>query len=239
MNCNTDSNKNDTNNESNDDIATDILEDLITNEDDPATIQELMEQIIEQNKSNSSGNTTDNANNTDKTAETDLEEKYISDPVMNEDLVAIDYARAMEDTPEFFVQIDMIYISCSINDNYITAFIDTGAQVSIMNLETAVKCGLYERINTKHKGTVIGVGSQESVGYVYHVEIILGQYVVPCNFMILRHGPNIIIGLNFMKTHKISLDMGSNLLKIGNQEIPFLDQKDVVDGHLKKKEHQE
>lgn len=142
-----------------------------------------------------------------------------------------DYMRAYEETPQFFFPVSMIYVPIIINDEYITAFVDTGAQVSIMNYETAVRCGLAHRIDTKAQGTVVGVGTQKALGYVYHVELIIGDCCLPCNFMILQNAPNIIIGLNVMKAHSIVLDIGQEKMTIGHMKhsVDFLQSKDVSD----------
>lgn len=234
MDTNNSSDSNDTDTSFDPDFATELLEDLVGNSDiDPDTIQELMDQIMEQNKE------AKESNNECKNEEEKNHDKYIehelADPIMDEKLVTQDYIKAHDETPEFFIPIKMLYISCTINDQYITAFIDTGAQISIMNLETATKCGLCDRIDTKHTSRIIGAGdqSQEAVGNLYHVEMILGQYIVPCNFTVLKKGTNIIIGLNFMRAHKILLDVGQNMLKIGNQEISFLNPDSIVDGSTK------
>ena len=219
------------------DFATELLENMIGNDDaDPTVIKELMDQIMEKNKLDE-----ENKNSLEKNTDiikcniSDKKEYDIADPIMNEKLVMEDYVKAHDETPEFFIPIKMLYIPCTINDQYITAFIDTGAQISVMNLETAVKCGLYERIDTKHASQIIGVGNQshKAVGNLYHVEIILGQYIVPCNFTVLRKGTNIIIGLNFMRAHKVLLDVGQNMLKIGNQEVSFLNPNDIMDESIK------
>ena len=212
-------------------FATELLENMIGDSNaDPTVIKELMDQIMEKNKENAS-NAPNTENKTTTITNTDIKECDIADPVMNEKLVTEDYIKAHDETPEFFIPTKMLYIPCTIRDQYITAFIDTGAQISVMNLETAVKCGLYERINTQNASKIIGVGDQshQAVGTLYHVEMILGQYIVPCNFTVLRKGTNIIIGLNFMRAHKVLLDVGQNILKIGSQEIPFLNPNDIAD----------
>jgi DNA damage-inducible protein 1 len=202
-------------------IVEDMVNDVLSSNQTPEMIQNILNQIIDSNKE------IYKKNNHEEEIKKQIKNGTYQ-PIMNEKSVQEDLTRAFENTPEFFTPINMLYIGCQINDIYITAFVDTGAQVSIMNLDTARRCNLLERIDTKNRGTVVGVGSQQSVGYVYHVDMMLGQYIIPCNFMILRTGPDIIIGLNIMKTHRISIDMGEGAIKIGGQKIQFLGSKDII-----------
>lgn len=228
----------------NQNIDQDMLPEIITQafseNADPYAIKLLYENAIV-NKNNSTNidnidlNNIDfsqinlkDINNIQHTINNDSD--YIPDPINDEKIIGKDLEKAHEMIPEFFTPIDMLYVPCSINDHYITAFVDTGAQCSIMNLETAVKCGLYDRIDTRSKSVVHGVGTQMAVGYLYNVELIFGSYVLPCNFMVLRKAPNIIIGLNIMKAHGIVLDIKNNCLCINNDNIHFLKQNEIEDG---------
>ena len=49
---------------------------------------------------------------------------------------------AMEATPEAFCKVPMLYVRCTLNDVPLKAFVDTGAQMTVMSLETAQKCKL-------------------------------------------------------------------------------------------------
>ena len=47
---------------------------------------------------------------------------------------------AMENIPESFVAVCMLYVRISINDTPIMAFVDSGAQSTIMSIKCAEKC---------------------------------------------------------------------------------------------------
>ena len=46
----------------------------------------------------------------------------------------------MENIPESFVAVCMLYVRISINDTPIMAFVDSGAQSTIMSIKCAEKC---------------------------------------------------------------------------------------------------
>jgi len=50
--------------------------------------------------------------------------------------------KALEHTPESFAKVVMLYIPTKINNVEVKAFVDSGAQMSIMTKECAEKCGL-------------------------------------------------------------------------------------------------
>lgn len=161
-----------------------------------------------------------NNNNTLQINNETQEEKEKKDLINN-------YAKAYEIIPESFIPVDMIYIPCSIGNKYIPAFVDTGAQINIMNIETAVKCGLGPLINKDIETEMVGVGKQTSLGKIFYVEVTIGTNIIPCSFTISHGGPSIIIGLNTLLRHQCILDLGKKSLIIGNDTIHFLQEKNL------------
>lgn len=137
--------------------------------------------------------------------------------------------KAFELIPESLFGVDMIYIPCSVNGEYVNAFIDSGAQSSSINIETATRCGLGDVINTDAITKLVGVGSHDSLGKIYYAEVTIGGSIVPTSFTVTHNGPDVLIGLRTLKCHKCVLDFGKNVLHIGKDSIPFLKDSEIND----------
>ncbi len=137
------------------------------------------------------------------------------------------YMMAYELIPESFTKIDMLYIPCQINGVDIKVFIDTGAQVSVMNRETVIKCDIEHLVDKRCQTEVVGVGSQHSLGRIHCVDMYIGSHALPCSFTVLENGPDIIFGLNMMLSHGCKLDLENKYIEIGDEKIPFLSGADV------------
>ena len=66
---------------------------------------------------------------------------------------------AYEHLPEAFARVNMLYVSICINDYPIKAFVDSGAQSTIMSKSCAEKCNVMRLLDTRFAGEARGVGT--------------------------------------------------------------------------------
>eukprot|EP01026_Neomeris_dumetosa_P076471 TRINITY_DN8224_c0_g1_i1.p1 TRINITY_DN8224_c0_g1~~TRINITY_DN8224_c0_g1_i1.p1 ORF type:complete len:475 (-),score=64.28 TRINITY_DN8224_c0_g1_i1:242-1549(-) len=153
-------------------------------------------------------------------------EEHIQQEAVNES-----YNLAMEHHPELFFKTDMLYVRMHVNNVEIKAFVDTGAQMSIMTLQCAEKVNLMRMVDKRYKGMAMGVGTAEIVGRVHQAPIKIGDQFIPCAITILsqKSGPDFIFGLDMLKQHLCSVDLHKNVLRFGsiNVELPFLTGDDL------------
>lgn len=74
---------------------------------------------------------------------------------------------ALEYHPETFAPVTMLFINCKIEGHPVKAFVDSGAQTTIMSEACAIRCGLANKLDRRHGGVAMGVGQQNIVGRIY------------------------------------------------------------------------
>ncbi len=84
------------------------------------------------------------------------------------------------------VQVVMLYIDCEVNKTPLKAFVDSGAQMTIISLEAAQKCGLSRLIDNRWSGIAKGVGTAKIVGRI-HVAPLKVRSLPPARHRQPRH----------------------------------------------------
>eukprot|EP00611_Tribonema_gayanum_P030574 TRINITY_DN8561_c0_g1_i1.p2 TRINITY_DN8561_c0_g1~~TRINITY_DN8561_c0_g1_i1.p2 ORF type:complete len:242 (+),score=66.26 TRINITY_DN8561_c0_g1_i1:117-842(+) len=68
--------------------------------------------------------------------------------------------------PRAHQQHSMLYLDVFIDGHAVRAFVDTGAQVTVMSAPCAARCGLLGQLDKRYAGRAVGVGSARILGRI-------------------------------------------------------------------------
>ncbi|KAK7579936.1 hypothetical protein V9T40_000565 [Parthenolecanium corni] len=137
---------------------------------------------------------------------------------------------AMEYAPEAFGTVAMLYINCKVNGYPVKAFIDSGAQTTIMSSNCAERCNIMRLVDTRWSGIAKGVGVQYIIGRVHMVEMAIENIYLTTSFTVLQDQVvDMLLGLDMLKRHQCCIDLKNNVLRIGTTgtETPFLPESEI------------
>lgn len=139
---------------------------------------------------------------------------------------------AIEYNPETFGTVIMLYINCKVNGHLVKAFVDSGAQATIMSSAAAERCNIMRLVDVRWAGIAKGVGVQRIIGRIHMVQIQIENDFLTSSFSVLEQQPmDMLLGLDMLKRHQCSIDLKNNMLVIGTTGTTthFLTESELPD----------
>lgn len=161
----------------------------------------------------------------------DMEAQRKIQEMIDQSNVNENYEMAMENTPEAFGSVIMLYVDMEVNGHPLKAFVDSGAQMTIMSLGCAQRLGLERLIDKRWQGVAKGVGTQKIIGRVHQAPIKVADKHLACAITVLEKEQDMdfLLGLDMLKRHQCCIDLEKNALRVGSADVslPFLGEADL------------